>query len=165
MSSGRTRQLFGEYCARDADDNAKLIAINRAHIEALRVTSVTDALALLLASERIFDDLELALEFPASWSQQLVVRRWSPVALDGEFRGFVFGGRLTALSQYYIPCYFESLQDAERRARVAAQCAALVASVRTLLPPNKNECAVVDFLSVDNGASVKVIEMNPFNVR
>lgn len=128
------------------------------------MTSAAEALALLLASERILDDLELALEFPATWSQQLVVRRWSPVALDGEFRGFVFGGRLTALSQYYVPCFFESLQDATHRARVVAQCTALVDAVRAMLPKNANECAVVDFLSVDNGAAVKIIEMNPFNV-
>ena len=71
VAGERTRAAFErEFAAcEEKDDNAKFICLNRAHISALSVTCAKDALDLLLASERILDDLELALEDPSKWNQ------------------------------------------------------------------------------------------------
>lgn len=54
--------------------NDKLVAINRAHILALRLTDANEVLNMFLSSERINSDLELALEYPDNWTQDFVVR-------------------------------------------------------------------------------------------
>jgi hypothetical protein len=119
-------------------DNDKIIAINRAHILALRAITASDALHTVLSSERVYEDLTLAMEHKASWSQKLVVRAWVDIPLQYEFRGnsqcsaaqgragqgkrwtrltnpllgvsgFVYNNELTALCQYYHYCFFPSL--------------------------------------------------------
>lgn len=106
----------------DPDDNAKFISINRAHINALAVRSGEEALHLLCRSERILDDLELALEDPTRWTQHLVIRKWADMPLSSEWRGFVCDGKLTALSQYFAPCYFEELQSEHVQRQVVSKC-------------------------------------------
>ncbi len=58
--------------------NAALIALDRAHIAALHTCIPTSALSLLLDSERIYEDLELALEYQhtSEWNQMIVLREW-----------------------------------------------------------------------------------------
>ena len=121
VAGALTQRLFEQFYAecKDKNANSKLICVNKAHIQALKTTDAASCFKQLLASERILDDLDLALEHPESWSQKLVVREWVGVPLSHEFRylnqmleclclsvvirGFVFGGSLCALSQYYIP--------------------------------------------------------------
>jgi hypothetical protein len=86
-------------------------------------------------SDRIFEDLEMSLEpeIIGRFKQNVIVRRWIPLAPDMEFRGydfhisithfyhqnnpllchvlcsFVYGGQLNALTQYNYPSYFPRL--------------------------------------------------------
>lgn len=157
VAGERTRKIFNEELAKstEKDANAVFICLNLAHIKALAVESAHEALSLLLASERVLDDLELALEDVANWSQHFVIRKWVTLPLSGEFRGFVCNGRLTALSQYFAPCFFSELQGKERE--VASKCEALLAEISHLLPKN----VVCDFAVLPD--RVLVIELNPFN--
>ena len=156
-----TRALFRTHLAvsKEQDDNAKFICLNRAHIDALSVRSGAEAMALLLRSERIFDDLELALEEgEGRWTQHLVVRKWMDMPLWCEYRGFVHGGQLTALSQYFAPCFFAELQSEEAQRHAIDSARALLAQIRDLLPP----AVVADFAVMSDG-SVLLLEINPFN--
>lgn len=59
----------------DVDANLLAAEIMRATIESLKVNSVDELLELFLTSDRICeDDLPLALSFPDSWSQHIVIR-------------------------------------------------------------------------------------------
>ena len=78
------------------DANAKLVAINNAHIKALRVENAQQAMALLLQSERICEDLEFALEKPDHFTQDIVVRRWCGIPLEYEFRCFIYNQTMNA---------------------------------------------------------------------
>jgi hypothetical protein len=119
---------------------------------------VEEALSLFLQSERILDDLELALEDKGHWSQHFVVRKWIDMPLWAEFRGFVADGKLTALSQYFAPCFFPELQGIQNV--VAKVCQDLVEKIRHLIPNR----VVADFAVVVNHGEfhVLLIEMNPF---
>lgn len=161
VAGERTRACYERLLAagpHPPSDNDKLVALNRAHIDALCVGSATEALALLGASERVLDDLELALENLGGWSQQLVVREWAAVPLWAEVRGFVVDGALTALSQYFAPCRFAELQDAAVRARLVDGVRGVLAQIAPLLP---GRTVVADFALV--GTRVLVMELNPFH--
>lgn len=75
--------------------------------------------------------------------------------LSAEFRGFVVDGKLTALSQYFAPCYFAELQGQENQ--VAEKCRLLLQQISNLIPKN----VVCDFAVLED--RVYVIELNPFN--
>jgi hypothetical protein len=157
VAGERTRSAYEREfeSSKEKDDNAKFISLNRAHIDALAVSSSEEAIALLLASERILDDLELALEDSSNWNQHLVVRKWIDMPLAAEFRGFVVKGKLTALSQYFAPCFFANLQGREEQ--LAAQCRQLLEKICHLIPSS----VVCDFAVLEH--QVLVIEINPFN--
>eukprot|EP01090_Pellita_catalonica_P001587 TRINITY_DN11357_c0_g1_i1.p1 TRINITY_DN11357_c0_g1~~TRINITY_DN11357_c0_g1_i1.p1 ORF type:complete len:292 (+),score=44.69 TRINITY_DN11357_c0_g1_i1:123-998(+) len=90
-------------------ENNRLIALINSATKALRVTSGAEAMALFLRSERVNEDLKLALEFPKQWKMHVAIRRWQYAQPEMEFRGFVFNGELTGLSQYFHIVYFDTL--------------------------------------------------------
>eukprot|EP01120_Amphizonella_sp_Union-15-10_P013693 TRINITY_DN6420_c0_g1_i1.p1 TRINITY_DN6420_c0_g1~~TRINITY_DN6420_c0_g1_i1.p1 ORF type:complete len:287 (-),score=52.20 TRINITY_DN6420_c0_g1_i1:312-1130(-) len=96
--------------------NNDLIAIRRAFAEVLSISDLNSAINLLAFSSRIISDLKRALEYGSeNWQIYLVVREFCKVPIEGEFRGFVYNKKLTALSQYYTQCYFPILiQNKER---------------------------------------------------
>lgn len=189
LAGERTRKLFRaaleekkkekqkEAEEEELDDNDRLAAANWAHIAALRCESGEEALQLLSASERILDDLELALEGgAASWTQHIAIREWheeedseekgKKIIVGGEqwreVRGFVWKGQLTALSQYYAPAWYKELQDEKTRNFILERVDRVMEEAKGLLPlSNANECAVVDFLVSKNRTFI--IECNPFN--
>jgi len=81
-----------------------------AGIQALRLVSASEVLECFLTSDRVCeDDIPLALSFPHNWSQHIVLREWVDIPTQGEIRGFVFDGKLTALSQYFTGGFFPEL--------------------------------------------------------
>ena len=104
----------------------------------------------------------LAREVDArAYGVKVALRAWEPsLRQEYEFRGFVFEGALTAISQYNDYCYLpEQVQQADHicatlerfwRERVAPAAAPLYASY------------VVDFALLAGGEP-RVIELNPFD--
>lgn len=78
----------------------------RASIHVLRCQRGTEALDLLLLSQRVEEDLTTQLQFSEQENAlrldtlSLIVRQWEPSNPLLEIRGFVSQGRLTALTQY-----------------------------------------------------------------
>lgn len=133
----RARDAFHERVSSASsplDDNDKWILLSEEVTRAGSVTSGTEALALLLDSDRVFEDLEYALRGPPStqgdaearqaeaaiaaspalpalqWNMSLCARSWDPrLTPESEFRGIAWGGELTCLCQYFHPLYFEAL--------------------------------------------------------
>lgn len=107
---------YNTYRAHTEPLNARLLALYAASTEALGVSTGTEALALLMRSARIQDDLRNA---PAPLS--LCVRRFAAFLPELEVRAFVWHGALTALTQYNaLVCSAALLQHRERVAAAVA---------------------------------------------
>ena len=143
----------------EQSDNAKLRCMLMAGLEMLKAYSASDALSLFLCSERIYQDMLLALERPERWAESFAVRRWVDISVGMEFRGFVKSGKLTALSQYNHLCFFPEL--AEQQAEIESNVRGFFdESIRERLAPTFQEY-VIDFALTESG-EIYVIELNPF---
>ena len=105
------------------------------------------------------DDLPLALSFPGSWSQHIVLREWVPLPPSAEFRAFVYGGRLTGLSQYFCGACFPVIVD--RHAELLTRVQHLFASIRERVPVTPADY-VLDLAILPDDDRAFVIELNPF---
>ena len=69
-----------------------------------------EVLKLLINSHRVFTDLKRMLEVnekeKEEWKMNIILREFVFIEPINEFRGFVYEGKLVALSQY-IDVYFE----------------------------------------------------------
>jgi hypothetical protein len=81
------------------------------HIDVLRVDTGDTIMDMLARSDRVNEDLEMALEpeIIGRFQQNVIVRQWQSLAADMEFRGFVYGSQLNAITQYNYPSYFPRL--------------------------------------------------------
>jgi len=87
----------------DAHENEKLLALRRARMRMLKSETARDAMTTLLGSERIYQDIQLALRVlgeGGEWNEHIVVREFVDLEPDMEFRAFVCDRRLTGISQY-----------------------------------------------------------------
>jgi len=158
------------------DDNEKWKILSEEVTRAGAVASGTEALELLLDSERVFEDLEYALRGPkneaAKGTQQdgasrqydmcLVARAWDArLSLQSEFRGIAWGGRLTCLCQYFHPLFFPELLDL--KTAVEEDCRELFSSAAVTSAVNDlgGNC-IIDFAWLGKG-DVIIVELNPFD--
>lgn len=143
------------------DTNRKMVAVSDCMSD-LAVSSGLDAMWLLTSSERIFTDLLVATateELYAKHPMKVIVRAWEDrVDQRFEFRGFVSGGELTAISQYNHYCYFPEVVQRKDELRELLH-SFWSAQVRDRVPlPDY----IVDFAVLDGSSEVVVIELNPF---
>ena len=155
----------------EIESNVKMIAFFKATTEALQCSNEKDVMSLLLTSERIFHDLNVALlcaeaerrqqDLQENWSTRLALRRWEPRIDDlMEFRVFVKNNRLTAISQYNHYIIVRSLLDETYRNEVKVKLTEFWRKeLKQLLQEKKDY--IVD-LAVLSDNSVYLIEMNPF---
>eukprot|EP00933_Yihiella_yeosuensis_P046555 TRINITY_DN4210_c0_g1_i1.p1 TRINITY_DN4210_c0_g1~~TRINITY_DN4210_c0_g1_i1.p1 ORF type:complete len:398 (+),score=95.61 TRINITY_DN4210_c0_g1_i1:159-1352(+) len=157
------------------DDNERWKILSEEVTNAGAVTNGSEAVEMLLDSERIFEDLEYALRGPKSEQQagigqpedraydmSLVARSWDPrLTLQSEFRGIVWEGQLTCLCQYFHPLFFPDLP--ELKSKVQADCCKTFAlpAVQKAVKSIGNHC-IIDFawLGPDE---VIIVELNPFD--
>ncbi|XP_060075112.1 cell division cycle protein 123 homolog [Ylistrum balloti] len=91
-------------------ENTKIICLLQAAFDAMRVTCATDVIDMFVRSERVYQDLLLAaVNRPEVYDENFVIRKFVPIDVDMEFRGFVYRGQLNALSQYNYMIYSERL--------------------------------------------------------
>eukprot|EP01106_Pelomyxa_sp_JSP_P015412 TRINITY_DN52_c0_g1_i15.p1 TRINITY_DN52_c0_g1~~TRINITY_DN52_c0_g1_i15.p1 ORF type:complete len:321 (-),score=71.82 TRINITY_DN52_c0_g1_i15:195-1157(-) len=89
--------------------NRKLCAIYRATTFSMRVATGADAVNLLVRSDRIQGDLENFHRGQITEQFSVVIREFRTFDPDLEFRGFVYKGKFTALTQYNDYTYFPKL--------------------------------------------------------
>lgn len=142
--------------------------------ELLCVRSAEDAMSLLLGSCRVMQDVSRTLDKGRhGWDMSVVVRAWDDaVALDREYRTFVVGGQITAISQYDDQLVSDSeLPNAEETVGAISQCLEQARSgLEHLGLANAASALVIDFLLVHEDASstggatwtARLIELNPF---
>jgi hypothetical protein len=128
--------------------------------QAMKITNGNEALDLLLNSERVFNDLKRAMEFPESFNVKLILREWNDlIVYEKEFRCFVYQNSLTAISQYdpffYSKNLIESLETIKDSISLFFE-----KNVKEKLKELKNY--VIDFGMTESG-EIFAIELNPFN--
>ncbi|KAL6050059.1 Cell division cycle protein 123 [Balamuthia mandrillaris] len=172
------------------DENSRLVALLVASTKVMMVRTGDEALKLFITSERSYEDLVLALEFPEKWDMKVIIRKWVDIHPSMEFRGFVYNKNLTALSQYFYVAFFPQLlkhkdsicakiQGFLSLSSFCSFAASSVLSFRSLwlffftyialaecydkvkgLIPIDN--FIIDFAILDDG-QVLVIELNPYH--
>lgn len=90
-------------------ENDQITCLLIAGFQALKMLSAEDVIETFLSSERIYQDFLLALEQKHCFEENFVVRKFVEIDVDMEFRGFVYGNKLTALSQYNYLIHSEKL--------------------------------------------------------
>ncbi len=141
--------------------NNKLILLQEALIDSLNVKSGAEAVELLVSSTRVGEDLEYGLEgsdSDAAFSERckLVVREWVQLPLWSEFRGFVWGRKLTALGQYNHPVVFPDLK---------AKVPVILDDIKVFFESVKGSIPLDNYI-IDFGWTpncVYLVEINPFD--
>jgi len=100
------------------DDNGKLMCLFDASLELMRLRDPASLLWMLINSQRVDEDLEVAARHPERWDQAVVLRRWwDGVSTDLEFRMFVVDGKPTGLTQSTSWCTHRASSAVVRRSR------------------------------------------------
>ena len=90
-------------------ENNKVTCLLKAAFEALKVYTPAQVLDMFIRSERIYQDMMLAVNNKERFNEHFVIRKFVQIEVDMEFRGFVYDNTLTALSQYNYLIYSKVL--------------------------------------------------------
>ncbi|KAK6992679.1 cell division cycle protein 123-like protein [Favolaschia claudopus] len=66
----------------DLDEQRKLWILCQAEGAALRFRDAASVVRALVLSERVWQDMTLALRHPENWQQNVILRKWEPVPID-----------------------------------------------------------------------------------
>ncbi|CAK9082540.1 Insulin-degrading enzyme [Durusdinium trenchii] len=146
------------------EDTRRNISAIRMLVSLTRVKTGEEALWMLTNSHRTFEDFWLRrLRIQSSnikgIADRIQVRRWEErLLVETELRGFVFGGALTALTQYHccsvVPRFVEDPAGTLQKVQEF-----FGRHVRARLSPF--QACIVDFAFLEDGG-MRVIELNPF---
>mmetsp|Transcript_15614 Transcript_15614/g.21894 ORF Transcript_15614/g.21894 Transcript_15614/m.21894 type:complete len:184 (-) Transcript_15614:446-997(-) len=126
-------------------------------------TSAQYFLQLFVRSERIYQDMTLALEmeeFKSGWA----IREWVDVDIGMEFRGFIYRRKFCALCQYDYLVKVKDLQDSKKRQDIKSRIKNFYAdSVAPALHREGSpfQSYVADF-AIDTTGKCWIIELNPY---
>jgi hypothetical protein len=134
--------------------NSKLLALYGAATEAMGCASAADAMHLLTHSNRIQDDLV------SMTGLNLCVRQFVSFLPEYEIRGFVWSGKLTALTQYNQFVVSERLKKNAAAAEAACRwCFENVIAKRIELSRFAIDFVVIE--QADGSFKAFVVELNP----
>ena len=117
---------------------------------------IPKALDMIIDSNRTYDTLALPID------HFLMIRQWTGISPESEFRCFIYRNRLTAISQYHCYQYFRRLQGCQDEIR--NQISQFYQSIYRYVP---YEDCVMDVILVPKPESfqqlgVKIVEFNSF---
>lgn len=146
--------------------NNKLIILQEAVINSLNVKTGEEAVQLLVSSTRVGEDLQYALEpgeeevpidtLRFSERCSLVLREWVDIPLWAEFRGFVWGKKLTSIGQYNHPVVFPQLPPLVPT--ILSDLEKFYETIKSQIPVDRY---IIDFAWTP--AQVYLVEINPFD--
>ncbi|CAF0946305.1 unnamed protein product [Adineta ricciae] len=152
------QQIFNELKSDETSKhNQQMIALDEASIRILAVYDGFHAVQLLLASERIQDDLKSSL------SLNLIVREFlmDRQSLKSEFRAFIYKRKLTALTQYNEYIVDRVLIEQKR---IVLESVENFFKTENLLEQIPYDNCVLDLILIENSPGnyrVYICEVNP----
>merc|ERR1719245_2385565 len=99
---------------------------------------------LLLASDRIYSDMRLAIKYPERWHENIVLREWANIDFELEFRSVVKGGEMHALSQYVTFLYSDFVAK-NQQFIIDRTLQFFNEKVKPILDHSNYEGAIIDF--------------------
>ncbi|GFS15448.1 cell division cycle protein 123 homolog [Elysia marginata] len=141
-------------------ENLQVTCLLKAAFQALKMKSADDVIDCCVRSERVYQDLLLALALPSRFRENWIVRQFIHIDVDMEFRGFVHQQKLTAISQYNYLIFSQRLADNKD-----FYLQTITTFFENNIKPKLSGFVmdyIIDFAVCENGAKVWVIEINPF---
>ena len=164
LYSNKLKEYYLEYLKdeKEIDVNKKVQAMLFAATKLLKVSNAETAFQFFTKSERIAQDMEVALADREKFEINVVIRRWTDIDIDMEFRGFYCNGKLNALSQYNYIVYFDSLQGKENS--IAEKIIEFFNNeIKLKLDGVGFKRYIIDFaITGPNYDKISIIELNPF---
>lgn len=174
ISEERIQQALAQRLAEDGipvDMYETLRLFQNVCSQLLRVSTGDEAIALLVSSSRVMQDISHAMDHGQNhWDMSVVARVWDPaVRLEREFRAFVVAGRVRALTQYDDQlCHSQIMKQPEHIIDAILQgfCRAEHGLQRLKLMES-SAAIIIDFLvapasAADDALEARIIELNPF---
>jgi len=162
LYTGEVKVLKEE--GREENDVTRKIAFTRANVRILRVKSGKEAMQLMLTSSRVHEDLQMTCTLlkgkpDYTVATQIVIRKWENILPEWEMRAFVFGGKLTAISQYYkstfVPELVQKKKNIEERMIEFWE-----KNIKTIFMEKGVADYVVDFAVHPNSDKIWIVEIN-----
>lgn len=156
---------------RDTDNN-KIIALLRAGTDMMKMNTAREVLTVFASSERVFNDFDIALRHTDRFIENFAVRQWIPLDVTLEFRSFVVGDKLCAVTQYsnliYIPALhrhitaiqtrIQSFFDTQVRKQLSANNDGMSAYTRYIV-----DFGITPLINDDpTSGRILIIEVNPY---
>jgi len=143
-----------------ADESEQIRVVNKALFLASQVTSGTEAMELFRLSERAAKHLRhrTSITEPENWNMNIIVREWNNIDPEWEFRCFIYGKQLTAISHYYKILYVPEITAAKDKIKKLI-FNYFENTLRELIPL---ENYILDLVIDIKTSEVKVIELNPW---
>ncbi|XP_050418437.1 uncharacterized protein LOC126831840 isoform X1 [Patella vulgata] len=166
MAHGKFGELYKSYLSKLSEEernceNQQIICLLKSAFEAMKVTSAREVMQLMITSERIYQDMLLALEIKDRYHENFVVREFVPIDVDMEFRAFVFDLELTAIAQYNYLVFSDRLLK-EKDVIIERLQKFYKEEVKTRITTKFPQHFIVDFAVCKD--KIWVIEINPFLV-
>lgn len=145
-----------------SSENHQIICLLKASFDSLKIQKASQVLEMFFRSERIYQDMLLAIEKKDRFNESFIIREYVKIDVDMEFRGFVFKRRLTALSQYNYLIYSKRLNEIKNQIQHEIN-SFFYNKVKNKLE-NFIENYIIDFAVFSNDKTLwcSVIEINPF---
>ena len=141
--------------------NAQIHSLLTAGTLSLQMENARQVIDLFIKSERINQDLTLAIEHKDRFQENIVIRKWVTIDVDMEFRAFVCNNKLNAISQYNYVCHFPRLE--KMKGELENRINEFFSNVVHPRLASKFSSYVIDFaVTGENYDKLYVIELNPF---
>eukprot|EP01083_Nonionella_stella_P188565 695313_1 len=159
----RLQMLFAKYCETNnaTTNNERVYELLKAATHCMKVQNAKQVISMFINSERIHHDVAGALKYGKDkFKQNVVIRKWIPIDIDMEFRGFVYKSKLNAVSQYNHFIHFKRLTQMKDAVQKQLQDF-FEEKVKEKL--KTYEGYVIDFAICGKDLDrVLIIELNPF---
>lgn len=155
VAAEKGKARYGRAIEDASDEWERNLLLVKSQKFGLKVSSGQEAMALLLTSTRILDDLKDCQKF--AFQPSIIIREWVEIPEHAEYRGFVDDRRLVGLSQYFYYCYFPG--TIEEKASILDRILEFFNEIKDVLPVAS---CILDFALVDDTAII--LELNPFFV-
>ena len=167
----RAVQRFKDLDKASMTENEKWIALSESVRLACKVTNGAEAIAILLDSRRVAEDLKYAANAEESGGDpqqkqaegridvSLVVRSFDDdVTAKTEFRGFVWNNKFTCVGQYFHQLHFPELMGKAEVIRNDLQ-----AFFKEIQPHVPVPCYMMDLVWFGPNKTPMLVEINPFD--